>query len=172
MRTWTAAAISCLLASSPASGLDSTLRLTQYRHTAWRVQDGSFPAAANAIAQTTAGYIWIGTERAWSSTTARGSLRGRLPVNRRRSVLSCFRSWVLWIGTATGSLKNDTLGEHVRGHINAIIEGRHHRIWVARSRPPDPDGGFVLGGRRAGSGGSRSRNPVTDRFVERRSPAR
>src|SRR5262245_64891699 len=62
MRTWTtAAAIGGLLASSPASGLDSTLRLTQYRHTAWRVQDGSFAAAPNAIAQTADGYIWIGT---------------------------------------------------------------------------------------------------------------
>src|SRR5262245_16939673 len=62
MRTWTtAAAIGCLLASSPASGLDSTLRLTQYRHTAWRVQDGSFAAAPNVIAQTSDGYIWIGT---------------------------------------------------------------------------------------------------------------
>ena len=62
MRTWTTAvAIGCLLASSPSSGLDSTLRLTQYRHTAWRVQDGSFAAAPNAVAQTTDGYIWIGT---------------------------------------------------------------------------------------------------------------
>ena len=62
MRTWTtAAAIGCLLASSPASGLDSTLRLTQYRHTAWRVQDGSLTAVPNAIAQTSDGYIWIGT---------------------------------------------------------------------------------------------------------------
>jgi ligand-binding sensor domain-containing protein len=30
----------------------------------------------------------------------------------------------------------------VRGRINAIIEDREHRIWVARSRPPDSSGGL------------------------------
>ena len=150
MRTWTtAAAIGCLLASSPASGLDSTLRLTQYRRTAWRVQDGSFAAAPNAIAQTTDGYIWIGTGAGlvkydgvrFAPWTAPGQ-----PTPFSAVVLSLLGAadGTLWIGTATQlwSLKNNTLSEHVRGRINAIIEDRHHRIWVARSRPPDPNGGL------------------------------
>ena len=62
IRKWiTTAAIGCLLTPAPASALDPTVRLTQYRHTAWRVQDGSFASAPNAIAQTADGYIWIGT---------------------------------------------------------------------------------------------------------------
>ena len=62
IREWiTIAAIGCLLAPAPASALDPKVRLTQYRHTAWRVQDGYFAAAPNAIAQTADGYIWIGT---------------------------------------------------------------------------------------------------------------
>src|SRR5262249_11337070 len=44
--------------------------------------------------------------------------------------------------TQLWSLKNNTLSQHVGGRINAIIEDRQHRIWVARSRPPDPDGGL------------------------------
>jgi signal transduction histidine kinase/ligand-binding sensor domain-containing protein len=150
MRTWTtAAAIGCLLASSPASGLDSNLRLTQYRHTAWRVQDGSFAAAPNAIAQTTDGYIWIGTGAGlvkydgvrFAPWTAPGQ-----PPPFSAVVLSLLGAadGTLWIGTETQlwSLKNNTLSEHVRGRITAIIEDRHHRIWVVRQRPPDPDGGL------------------------------
>ena len=40
------------------------------------------------------------------------------------------------------SWKNNKVEEHVRGRINAIIEDRKHRIWVARSRPPDANGGL------------------------------
>jgi hypothetical protein len=38
------------------------LKLTQYAHTAWRIQDGIFEGTPNAIAQTADGYLWIGTE--------------------------------------------------------------------------------------------------------------
>jgi signal transduction histidine kinase/ligand-binding sensor domain-containing protein len=38
------------------------IRLSQYIHTAWRVQDGVFNSAPTSIAQTTDGYLWIGTE--------------------------------------------------------------------------------------------------------------
>src|SRR5215813_487615 len=58
----TAAAMALLLASRPASALDPKVRITQYRHTAWRVQDGAFESAPNAITQTADGYIWIGTD--------------------------------------------------------------------------------------------------------------
>src|SRR5271154_3586311 len=50
-----------LSAASPASALDPNLRITQYRHTAWRLQEGAFASAPNAIEQTADGYIWIGT---------------------------------------------------------------------------------------------------------------
>jgi signal transduction histidine kinase/ligand-binding sensor domain-containing protein len=147
---WTiATAIGCLLASSPASGLDSTLRLTQYRHTAWRVQDGSLAAAPNAIAQTTDGYIWIGTGAGlvkydgvrFAPWTAPGQ---STPFSAVVLSLLGAADGTLWIGTATQlwSLKNNTLSEHVGGRITAIIEDRQHRIWAVRQRPPDPDGGL------------------------------
>src|SRR5215831_6290447 len=150
MRAWTAAAaIWYLLASSPASALDSTVRLTQYRHTAWRVQDGIFAAAPNAIAQTADGYIWIGTGAGlvkydgvrFAPWTAPGQ---QTPFNAAVYALLGASDGRLWIGTATQllSLKNNTVSEHVRGRINDIIEDRQHRIWVARSRPPDSSGGL------------------------------
>jgi ligand-binding sensor domain-containing protein len=125
------------------------MRLTQYRHTAWRVQDGSFAAAPNAIAQTADGYIWIGTEAGllkydgvrfapWTPPSQ------ETPFSAAVYSLLGASDGTLWIGTATQllSLKNNTVSKHVRGRINAIIEDRQHRIWVARSRPPDSSGGL------------------------------
>src|SRR5262245_2208962 len=40
---------------------DPVTRLYQYAHTAWRVQDGSLNGPPTAIAQTSDGYLWIGT---------------------------------------------------------------------------------------------------------------
>src|SRR4029453_13420226 len=36
-------------------------QLTQYAHTAWRLQEGAFDAPPVSIAQTTDGFLWIGT---------------------------------------------------------------------------------------------------------------
>src|SRR5262249_58017546 len=58
----TAAALALLLVSRPASALDPRARITRYRHTAWRGQDGAFDSTPNAITQTTNGSIWIGNE--------------------------------------------------------------------------------------------------------------
>ena len=42
--------------------IDPSLHITQYAHTAWRIQDGVFSSSPNAITQTTDGYLWIGTQ--------------------------------------------------------------------------------------------------------------
>src|SRR6185503_20825042 len=52
-----------LLVAEPARALDPSKSLTQYRHTAWLVRDGMLPGTPRVIAQTTDGYLWIGTER-------------------------------------------------------------------------------------------------------------
>ena len=51
-----------LLQGHSLRALDATRRITQYAHTAWRMQDGFLNGAPNAIAQTSDGYIWIGTQ--------------------------------------------------------------------------------------------------------------
>jgi ligand-binding sensor domain-containing protein len=45
----------------PLYALDPAPKLSQYAHTAWRVQDGTFTGAPTVIAQTKDGFIWIGT---------------------------------------------------------------------------------------------------------------
>ena len=42
--------------------LDPGRQISQYGHTAWRVQDGALSANPTSIAQTPDGYIWIGTK--------------------------------------------------------------------------------------------------------------
>src|SRR5271166_4107993 len=69
---WACAAIaatvgSCLtcvlLLSGPAHALDSNKRVTQYMHTAWRIQDGSAPAGMSSITQTSDGFLWFSSQR-------------------------------------------------------------------------------------------------------------
>ena len=48
-----------LFTATLAEALDPEKRLTQYLHTAWRIEDGSAPAGALSIAQTPDGYLWF-----------------------------------------------------------------------------------------------------------------
>jgi signal transduction histidine kinase/ligand-binding sensor domain-containing protein len=50
-----------LVLSVPAFCIDRDLRLDQLHHTAWTAKDGA-PGAVRALAQTTDGYLWLGTE--------------------------------------------------------------------------------------------------------------
>src|SRR5215469_16524910 len=55
-------AILVFCSSEKGAALDPTSHITQYGHTVWRVQDGYFGGATPlTIAQTTDGYIWVGT---------------------------------------------------------------------------------------------------------------
>lgn len=150
IRRWiTTAAMVSVLAPAQASALDPDVRLTQYRHTAWRVQDGHFASAPHAIAQTSDGYIWIGTGAGlvkydgvrFTPWVRPGETR---PFTAAVYSLLSASDGTLWIGTATRllSLRDDKVEEHVGGRINAIVEDRTRRIWVARSRPPDSAGGL------------------------------
>src|SRR6185295_9772816 len=63
MRQATAGLAFLLLAvCPPAFAVDPALDVSQYVHTAWRVRDGFSKGAINALAQTSDGYLWLGTE--------------------------------------------------------------------------------------------------------------
>ena len=49
------------LTAGSALALDPSRRLTQYAHTSWTVRDGYLPGGPLSLAQTTDGYVWIGT---------------------------------------------------------------------------------------------------------------
>ena len=54
------AALFCVLLGSPATALDRDRSISQFEHRAWRSKDGA-PSQIHALAQTTDGYLWIGS---------------------------------------------------------------------------------------------------------------
>jgi PAS domain S-box-containing protein len=59
-RAFLVCALSLWLTLSVAQALDPNKLLTQYAHTAWRIQDGYFPNTPFWISQTKDGYLWVG----------------------------------------------------------------------------------------------------------------
>ena len=102
-----ALAILFLLSLDSAWALDPRHLLSQYGHTAWRIQDSYFGSAVTSIAQTADGYLWIGTVNGlfrfdgvrfvpWSRLGGQ-----QLPGDVITSLLAA-RDGSLWIGTISG----------------------------------------------------------------------
>jgi signal transduction histidine kinase/ligand-binding sensor domain-containing protein len=125
--------------------------ISQYGHTAWRIQDGVLTGAALAVAQTTDGYLWIGTTaglvrfdgvRFVPWTPPDGT---HLPSSSIASLLGA-RDGSLWIGTEGGLSHWEK--QHLTNYfikpeiINSIIEDRSGTVWFVRGRGSDADGGL------------------------------
>ena len=129
-------------------GSRSSLRITQYAHTPWRIQDGIFSGEPTAIAQTTDGYLWIGTTNglmrfdgvrfsSWISSDGQ-------PFSNSVYSLLADRDGSLWIGTGHGivNLKGGVLNKFpgAHGRVNSIIQDHSGVVWFARSRVHDGGG--------------------------------
>ena len=132
-----------LVALPRALALDPDRRISQYRHTAWRVRDGAFAGTPSAITQTTDGYVWIGTlaglvrfdgVRFVPFAPPAGK---RLPNPAVTSLLGA-TDGSLWIGTASGlaQWKNGELFTfpETASRVNSIYEDYDGTIWITRSR--------------------------------------
>lgn len=64
-RRWAVLLSVLLVLTRAASSLNPNEDISQFGHTVWRVQDGFFPGAPQAIAQTKDRYLWIGTKAGW-----------------------------------------------------------------------------------------------------------
>jgi ligand-binding sensor domain-containing protein len=130
-----------LFTISPVAALDSSRQISQYGHTAWRIEEGVFAGAPNAMAQTTDGYIWIGTQSGLVRFDGvrfvpwRPSDGKELPSTRIISLLGG-QDGSLWIGTGAGLArwKNGILTNYsdATGSIMAILEDREGAIWIGR----------------------------------------
>jgi signal transduction histidine kinase/ligand-binding sensor domain-containing protein len=144
--------IQCLilfLTANSANAVDPNRRISQYGHTAWRLQDGVFNSTPNVIAQTTDGFIWIGTQaglvrfdgsRFVSATTT--SIGQPIPDVKITSLRRA-RDGSLWIGTPYGlsRLKDGELITYSTAiGISTIIEDHEGTIWVTRYRVTDGNG--------------------------------
>ena len=99
--------LALVLLSAAAAALDPSRQISQYGHTAWRIQDGDLSGAPHAITQTKDGYLWIGTETGlvrfdrvrfapWVPPAGK-----RLPSRKISSLMSA-NDGSLWIGTGRG----------------------------------------------------------------------
>ena len=142
-------ALAILLFSSVGwmAALNPDRRVSQYGHTAWRVQDGYFAGSVSAITQTADGYIWIGTESGLFRFDGMrfvpfGMLTGeQLPSTKVYSLLAT-KDGSLWIGTEGGlSLwKNEQLIKYSIGggwNVTSIVEDLAGRVWIGRIRAGD-----------------------------------
>ena len=123
----------CLFAIEPSH------HITQYVHTAWRIQDGFLNGIPTAITQTLDGYIWIGTQ---SGLIRFDGIRfvpweppkGEHLLSTRIDALVGARDGSLWIGTAGGlsHWQNNHLINYVEnpGIVPEIIEARNGTIWI------------------------------------------
>ena len=122
--------------------LDPTIYLSQYAHTAWRVREGYFSAAPLAIAQTSDGRLWIGSESGlvqfdgvrfvpWKPPDSTP-----LPDNRIFDLLGT-NDGSLWIGTNKGLArwKDNQLTVYAKvGKWETLVEDRNGGVWAGHTR--------------------------------------
>ena len=122
-----------------ALALDPSLDVSQYAHTAWRIREGFPNAHINALAQTSDGYLWLGTELGLLrydgiKTVLWQPPAQALPDTFIRSLLVA-HDGTLWIGTLKGlaSWKDGKLALYKQFAglgVDALLEDRQGTLWV------------------------------------------
>lgn len=129
---------------SASKGDEYRTRASQYRHHAWRIDEGWLESAPLTIAQTSDGYLWVGTQTglmrfdgirftAWAPP-------GHSPLTRVRLLLAG-DDGDLWVVSATGlsrlhvgTLKDVPLDGGPTTSIESLYKDRKGQIWAARVR--------------------------------------
>src|SRR4029077_4455432 len=132
--------------AATAWAVDPSKQMTQYAHTAWRMQDGFLKGVSYAIAQTTDGYLWIGTQTGlirfdgvrfvpWKPTS------GKELSSSNIDALLGARDGSLWIGTDSG-LSHLVDGDLIQypdrpGGVAEIIQRANGEIWFSHFQITD-----------------------------------
>ena len=129
--------------------LDPGRRVSQYAHTAWRIQDGSINMGSS-ITQTTDGYLWLGTPEGLLRFDGIKFVPFSIPgfdlAKLAYTYLLGARDGSLWIGTriGVGRLKDGEFQWYSnpaqRSGISVILEDHEGAIWVTRYRVPSDEG--------------------------------
>ena len=125
-----------------AYSLDPHKQLAQYSHTLWTPENGLPPDAIHTLAQTTDGYLWLGTDEELvrfdgyqfvTFSHARGDLPGS-----RVTALAASPDGSLWIGTEDGLTRYRDRQFHTftvkdglpDNYINALSLDRDGVLWI------------------------------------------
>ena len=138
-----------LLATPGANAVDPKVQITQYAHTAWRMQDGFFAGPPQAITQTSDGYLWIGTANglfrfdgvrfvSWADLSTRQEI-----ASAWISALHGARDGSLWFGAGYRLYrwKDQSLIEYSTRdeYVKLILEDHEGGIWITRQRERSSD---------------------------------
>ena len=136
--------VTILVVALPAFGMESPDLRTGYTRRLWRAQDGLPDQTVQAVAQTSDGYLWIGTKGGllrfdgahfviYDHTNTPGLSESSI------NCLSVSRDGSLWIGTEGGGLVRyqasvfhayPTEDGASDSFVRAILEDRRGNIWV------------------------------------------
>jgi signal transduction histidine kinase/ligand-binding sensor domain-containing protein len=125
--------------------LDPSLDVSQYAHTAWKIREGFIKGTIFSMAQTSDGYLWLGTEAGLYRFDGVQPIPWQpphdeqLPDNFVHQLLVA-RDGTLWIGTDKGlaSLKNGELTQYPEvadQRIDELLQDADGAIWFGAMRP-------------------------------------
>ena len=132
-----------------APALDTAKLLSQYRVDVWHVRDGLPQESVRAIAETTDGYLWLGTQAGlarFDGNHFRVFTSQNTPALQRADHILALRAdrvGGLWIGTARGGLlyaKNGSFRAYSSAdglpaeQIRSILTGRDDTLWIGTER--------------------------------------
>jgi signal transduction histidine kinase/ligand-binding sensor domain-containing protein len=149
-RTGPTFGLACFLLSLfsivPARALNPDKHISQYAHSVWRSKDGVFAGELRRVAQTTDGYLWIGTTAGlWRFDGIRFVAwvppDGQQLLSSRVNSLLATPDGSLWIGTALGlsRWKDGYLTNFAndKGVVPAIVQAKDGTIWILKAAGGD-----------------------------------
>jgi signal transduction histidine kinase/ligand-binding sensor domain-containing protein len=139
-RSFLVCVLSLWLTSSVAQALDPNKRLTQYAHTAWRIQDGFLPNTPFRISQTKDGYLWVaGHSGAWRFDGIRFT-PWPAPIASSPKYLVSVRAGEFWIASESEFAHvrdNVVISRYDLLGISGMYKDSDGSVWVLSLRNPD-----------------------------------
>jgi signal transduction histidine kinase/ligand-binding sensor domain-containing protein len=127
--------------AATAWAIDPSKQMTQYAHTAWRMQDGFLNGVPMAVAQTTDGYLWIGTQTGLMRFDGVRFVPWRPKSGKELSLSNIYallaaRDGSLWIGTDNSGLSHLVDGDLIQypdrpGGVGEIMQRANGEIWFS-----------------------------------------
>src|SRR5271165_1493879 len=138
--------VAVLLATSVrVFALDSSLDVSQYAHTAWKIREGFTKGTIFSVAQTPDGYLWLGTEFGLVRFDGVQAIPWQPPGGEQLpsswiNALLVTRDGTLWIGTEKGlaSWKDGKLTEYpeVAGDVvTSMLQDGEGTLWFGVRDP-------------------------------------